>query len=335
MVPLASTAFKATDACPSDRPQVLVLGAGGRFGAAAVSAFAQAGWQVLAQARRPLSPLPEGVRTLVLPLADTDALVQAAHGVRAVVYAVNPIYTRWDQDLLPLARQGMTLAERLGARFMLPGNVYNFGDEMPALLREDCPERPSTRKGEQRRDLEAELQQRSAQGLRSVVIRAGDFYGAGAGSWLDLAIAKNLPKGRLVYPGPLHRPHAWAYLPDLARAFVIAASRDDLPDVVRWHFAGHTLTGEQFLQALEQAAARLGWQMPGGWQHAGMPWGLIRLAGLVWPMGRELARMAYLWQRPHALDGRAMALALGALPSTPPIQALEQALADLGMRPSA
>ena len=77
-------------------------------------------------------------------------------------------------------------------------------------------------------DLEAELQQRAQAGrLRAVVIRAGDFFGAGSGSWLDLAIAKDVAKGRLVYPGPLDLPHAWAYLPDLARAFVRIAQQPD------------------------------------------------------------------------------------------------------------
>ena len=52
---------------------------------------------------------------------------------------------------------------------------------------------------------------------RCGVIRAGDFFGGGPGSWFDLAIAKRAAAGALVYPGPLDRPHAWAYLPDLAQ----------------------------------------------------------------------------------------------------------------------
>ena len=36
----------------------------------------------------------------------------------------------------------------------------------------------------------------------------------------QVAIVKALAKGKLVYPGPLDRAHAWAYLPDLAQAFV-------------------------------------------------------------------------------------------------------------------
>ena len=147
---------------------VLVLGANGRFGAAAVQAFAAAGWRVLAQARRtPTTPLPPGAVAIDTALGDTEALARRAAGARVVVYAVNPVYTRWDAELLPLARQGMAVAERLGARFMLPGNAYNFGAGMPARLLEDTPQRPTTSKGRQRCQVEDELQARAAQGLAS------------------------------------------------------------------------------------------------------------------------------------------------------------------------
>ena len=310
---------------------VLVLGANGRFGAAAVDAFAAAGWRVLAQARRaPSQPLPAGAVALRIALNDTETLAQAAAGARIVVYAINPAYTRWDIELLPLARQGMALAQRLGARFMLPGNVYNFGAGMPARLFEDTLQRPSTVKGRQRCDLEHELQARAAGGLASVVIRAGDFYGAGSGSWFDQSIVKDLARGKLVYPGPLDVAHAWAYLPDLARAFVAVAARDDAPRVERLHFAGHTLTGCELLVAIDAAAADLGLRPPAGFRQGGMPWGLIRAIGLVYPLWRELARMRYLWQVPHALDGAALRATVGELPATPLPTALREALVALG-----
>jgi nucleoside-diphosphate-sugar epimerase len=179
--------------------------------------------------------------------------------------------------------------------------------------------------------MEAELAERARRGdLRSTVVRAGDFFGCGQGTWFDQAIVKSLRQGRLVYPGPLDRPHAWAYLPDLAQALVRVASEPEAQDHRRWHFAGHTLTGAELLAQIEAAAGRLGWTPARGWRHGGMPWGLIRLAGRVWPMGRELAEMAYLWERPHALDGRAMAQAFGPLPATPIDQALRQTLLALG-----
>jgi nucleoside-diphosphate-sugar epimerase len=313
-------------------PTVLVLGANGRFGQAAVAAFADAGWRVLAQARRaPTRALPPGARHLEVALSDSDAMVAQAAGARVVVYALNPPYTRWQQEVLPLARQGMDVAQRLGATFMLPGNVYNFGQAMPAVLRPDTPQQPSTMKGRIRCALEAEMRSRAALGQRCVVIRAGDFFGGGSGSWFDLAITKSLAQGKLVYPGPLEVAHAWAYLPDLARAFVAAASRDALPPFANLHFAGYTLSGAQLLAGVQHAAAALGLQPAKGWRQGGLPWALMRAGGLVVPMWREVVEMAYLWRVPHALDGSALAAALGPVPATPIDAALRAALLDLGL----
>jgi nucleoside-diphosphate-sugar epimerase len=322
-------------ATPKEAPTVLILGAAGRFGAAATQAYAEAGWRVLAQARRPLPGLPASAQAVAVDLADTAALAAAARGAGTVVYAVNPLYTRWPTDLLPLARLGMDVAERLGATFLLPGNVYNYGADLPARLREDTPQRAATRKGRLRIELENELAQRAQQGrLRSTVLRAGDFYGCAAGTWLDLAIVKSLRQGKLVYPGPLDRPHAWAYLPDLARAAVALSLREQAgartPTFTTRHFAGHSPTGAELLAALGRAADALGLQPAAGFRHAGLPWGFIRIAGLVVPMMRELAEMAYLWERPHTLDGSALAHAIGTQPATPLDAALRHTLVAMG-----
>jgi nucleoside-diphosphate-sugar epimerase len=310
----------------SSTPSVLVLGAAGRFGRAAAHAFAAAGWHVLGQMRHP-HPVG-GAQAVPVGLDDVDALARAAAGASVVVHAVNPLYTRWAEEVLPLARAGMDVAERLGAAFMLPGNVYNFGRAMPPLLLPDTPQRAETRKGRIRRTLEDEMRERAARGLRSVVVRAGDFYGCGRGSWFDMAIVKSLAAGKLVYPGPLDVSHAWAYVPDLARAFVAVASRGVAPGFIALHFAGHTLTGTELLDALETAAGRLG--LRGGLRRVALPWGLLRAGGLLVPMWRELAEMEYLWRVPHALDGAALDVAIGPRPATPLPQALERSLRELG-----
>ena len=66
--------------------------------------------------------------------------------------AVNPPCIAWAKQMLPLARCGMAIAERLGARLLLPGNVYNFGETMPARLTEDTPQRAAGRKGQRLRE---------------------------------------------------------------------------------------------------------------------------------------------------------------------------------------
>lgn len=317
---------------PQSEKTVLILGANGRFGQAAVAAFAAAGWKVLAQARHgSADALPAGVMALSTPLDASRDLDAQAKGASVVVYAVNPPYTTWREQALPLLRLGMDLAQRLDALLMLPGNVYNYGAGMPPVLDEHTPERPTTVKGRMRCAMEAELATSASRGRRSVVIRAGDFFGCGRGSWFDLIIAKSLTRGKLVYPGPVEVPHAWAYLPDLARAFVAVAERGDTQGFARLQFAGYTLTGAELLGGLEAAAKDLGIRPDHGFKRGSMLWGVIRLGGLVVPMWREVAEMAYLWRVPHALDGRMLGQLVGPVQETPLPDALRQALIDLGL----
>lgn len=319
---------------------VLILGAGGRLGGAATRAFAAAGWRVLAHSRRPIS-FPAGVTALSHAMEDVNTLAQmvrAQGGASVLLHAVNPAYGDWARQALPAARAGMALAEELQASFVLPGNVYNFGSGMPPLLLPSCAHLPDTRKGKIREDIETLMRQRSAHGLRSLVLRAGDFFGAGRGSWLDLVITAKLRQGRLVFPGALDLPHAWAYLPDLAAAFVALAERERRrPNhhgaaFENLHFAGHTLRGDELLNAIETAAASL--RPAAGWRRIGMPWGAMRCLAWAVPAWRGVLEMRYLWQRPHALDGRALAQAVGPLPSTPLPQAVASSLSELGFLPA-
>ncbi len=323
---------------PASAPTVLILGANGRFGLAATQAFAAADWHVIAHVRRDAAAaIPDGAELIRAPLAALAEALADRPAPRAmpsvVVHGINPVYTRWDEEALPAARAGMDLAERLGARFMLPGNVYNYGAAMPARIHESTPQRPSTAKGRLRVEMESELARRAGAGrLRSTVITAGDFFGAGSGSWFDQAVVKSIAAGKLVYPGDSKLVHAWAYLPDLTRAFVAVASLDDLAPFERFTFAGHSVTGDDFLAAVERAAAARGLAPPTRrWRRGTLPWPMIRVLGLVVPIWRELARMAYLWRVPHALDGARLAARCSSLTTTPLEAAIAASLAELGL----
>lgn len=163
---------------------------------------------------------------------------------------------------------------------------------------------------------------------------------SGTGNWFDLALAKDIARGIVAYPGRrLDAPHAWAFLPDLARAFVAVAEIPEAgpagprPAFERFHFSGHTATGAQMLEALEAAGDELCGRPAGNvkWKRAGVPWGLMRLASLCDPMLRELLEMRYLWDTPHTIDGSALDAALGKpLPQTPFREAVRDAVRSLG-----
>jgi nucleoside-diphosphate-sugar epimerase len=311
---------------------VLIIGANGRLGQVLTAAFLKAGWQVHGQVRRqPPRPQP-GVHWVNAPSADAKALAETVRVANVVVHAANPIYTRWQTQAQPLAQFAADTARRLSALLMFPGNVYNFGRRMPQLLVEDVEQRPTTRKGRIRVELEKSLREAGNLGLRTVVIRAGDFFGGpGRGSWFDLIIAKSLRKGRVVYPGPLHVVHAWAYLPDLARAFVMVAERHAvLPMFEVLHFPGHALTGTQLLECIARAARRQGLLLPNvPLQRRSLPWPLLRVAGLAVPMLREISEMRYLWYAPHRLAGERMTKLIGEVPVTSIDQAMDDTLREL------
>jgi len=322
---------------PTDTPtaasrerRVLVLGANGRLGRAVVQAFDSAGWQVCAQLRRPpRAALPAGVQLLQCDALDAAALLPAAQGVAIIVNALNPDYTRWATLLPPITDAAVTLARRSGATLMMAGSVYNFGREMPPLLSEQTPFVANHTKAAQRIALERTLADAARDaGVRSIVIRAGDFLGD-AGTWLDQAIGKGLAQGRFVQPGPTDLPHAWAWLPDLAATFVrvaeLARSQPArlAPHSVL-HFAGHTLTGAQLQSAFAQALGR-------PLRTKQFPWWQLRLAAPFVPMLRALLEMRHLWTRPHQLDGRRLQALIGDQPHTPLPEVAAACLALLGL----
>lgn len=306
--------------------KVLVLGAKGRLGLAAVKAFSNAGWQVVAQARSEMDKASLGwrneVELLVCDALDTDAVIAAAPNMDAVVHALNPDYARWEVTLPPVTSAVLKIAKGTGGLLLVPGNVYNFGAELPPLLTESTPFHPNTPKAEQRIAMEDRIAAEAANGVQSVVIRAGDFIG-GTGTWLDMAILKSIPKGAVTHMGRDDIPHAWAYLPDLAQAFVrVAERREQLGGFQVFHFAGITATGKELHSTIEAIVGK-------SLKAKRLPWWLFRCLALFSPMLRAVIKMRYLWQRPHQLVGQRLEKLIGPLSVTPIEVALRQVMSDL------
>ena len=314
---------------------VLILGARGRFGLAAARAFADAGWQVWCQ-MRPNAKVPQEVASdprlqwLALDLRDTAALCHGAKGASVVVHALNPLYTNaaWNAQVLPMMKSAIDVSRSLEATLMVPGNVYNFGTSMPSLLTESTPQHANTVKGQLRVQMEAMLRD---SGVRSVVIRAGDFFGSGKGTWFDSTIVTKIHKGVFTYPGHLDVATPWAYLPDLARTFVaVAAKRAHLQTFEVFHFAGHRLSAQQWLDALTPIARENGWVLAQGQvRFSKLPWAVIRVGAWALPTWAALVEMRYLWDTPHALHNTKLTALIGQEPHTPLAEALRCALQDL------
>jgi nucleoside-diphosphate-sugar epimerase len=305
--------------------RILILGAAGRLGRTAAEAFRDGGWTVVSLVRPGRARLaPAGTQIVELDALDHAALGKAARGADVVLHALNPPYTEWSRLALPLAYSAISAAETSGATLLFPANLYNFGSPLPPVIGENTPMRPSSRKGQLRVAIEDRIAEAAERGVRAITVRAGDFYGRGHGTWIDLVLTKELGRGRVTYPGPLDVTHEWAYLPDFAAALLrVANRRETLAQFASFGFPGHAVTGREFTAAIARAVRNK-------LEIKRMTWWLIHALRPIVPLCRELSEVAYLWNEPHRIDGEKLRAAIGEIARTPLDLAVARALEDLG-----
>jgi nucleoside-diphosphate-sugar epimerase len=117
---------------------------------------------------------------------------------------------------------------------------------------------------------------------------------------------------RRIALNPAHTvKNAWAYLPDLGRAFmVLAENHRSFGSFENFHFAGHLVTADETFSALQQASSRK-------LKQVGYPWLLLRTLGLVKPILRGLVQMRYVWEHELALADSRLDALLGEQFGTP------------------
>lgn len=306
--------------------RILVLGAAGRLGYAAAEAFRSAGWKVTSLVR-PGAAHRAPRNTRIVETIDRKVAVEAAQGMDVVLHALNPAYKNWRRMALPHAYAAIEAAESAGATLMFPGNLYNYGAGMPAVIDEATPFASTTRKGDIRVEIEGRMQEAADRGMRVIILRAGDFFGSGRGAWFDLVIAKQLARSEVTYPGPLDVVHEWTYVPDLAAAMVrLVDARERLGVFETFGFPGHAVTGRQLIDAIAKAMGRDSRDL----KVRRMQWWMIYALAPLFSLPRELSEIAYLWKVPHRIAGDKLKAAIGEVPHTPFETAVKRALRELG-----
>ena len=305
----------------SNAKTVTVLGINGHFGRFAAEAFAKAGWKVRGMARSEKRAIP-GVE-FVKGDADNVADIVAAIGdSEVVVFGLNLPYDKWFGGALEaqLARVIAAMGKS-GRTLLYPGSIYNYAASLRQVT-PDAPEHPERPRGVLRKRCEEMLHVAAQEGDRQVlIIRAGDFYGPGVSGWFDQGILAR--KGRIALPSARNIGHSWAYLPDLARAFVkVAGRRDEFGAYERFHFAGNFVTSGELADAIQRIS-------PAHLKVGAFPWELLRVIGLFNPLMREIRKMRYLWDNPMRLADDRLEAILGPDFGTPYNEALATAVRPL------
>lgn len=255
---------------------VLILGGSGKIGSHTADTFWNAGWHVRHYDRK------------------TGDMVRAATGVDVIVNGLNPPgYRDWERAIPAITAQVIAAAKASGATVIIPGNLYNYGDQ-PGVFDEDTLQTATTRKGRIRTEMEENYR---LSGVQTIVLRAGNFIDPnGNGDIMSMLITRELVKGKITAPADPDTLQAYAYVPDWARAAVkFAEIRTTLALFEDIPFPGHAFTTRQLAHCLRGQTRR-------EIKMTRFPWWVMTLLSPFWSLAREMGEMRYLYEMPHEIS---------------------------------
>jgi nucleoside-diphosphate-sugar epimerase len=272
------------------KSKVVVLGSNGHIGNAAMIAFRDAGWSVTGLGRTNRKPVI-GTAFVSGDADDVEVVRAAIADADVVVHALHLRYDQWGNGRAE--RQLQVVIDAMGSSgktLIFPGTIYNYR-ATDRVVSPGLRQSAEVARGEIRIRLEAMLRQAAEAGkFQALVVRAGDFFGPGnRGEWFESAMLMNAKKGKIHHLGDLNIRHSWAYLPDLSRALaVVAEKRGQFAAFENFHFAGHWVSNGQIMVVVQTALGRKMVVSP-------LPWWILRAAGVINPVMRDIFRMRYLW----------------------------------------
>jgi nucleoside-diphosphate-sugar epimerase len=161
------------------------------------------------------------VRTVSADAADTARLAKISKGADVIFMCAMAAYDRWPTDFFPIMDGVVNAAEAVGAKIVVLGNLYGYGEDATNPLSPQLPLNPTSRKGTVR----GIMWERAARSnVPAIEIRASDYLGQGAITYFSLlALPSLLKKEPVSFPGDLDAIHAWSFTKDTAKTLVAAA----------------------------------------------------------------------------------------------------------------
>jgi nucleoside-diphosphate-sugar epimerase len=287
----------------------LVIGSGA-IGSAVARQLASASHDVTVVTRRGVGVAHPRVHHVAADAANAARLRELARGASAIFNCANPAYHRWTTDWPPIARSLLGAAADSGAVLVTMSNLYGYG-------RSDGPMSPESpldadyAKAQVRvamwRDA---LAAHEAGRLRATEVRASDFIGPDSQSLASQRIVPRILRGKSCQMlGRLDVEHSWTYTDDVATTLVACAQTPSA-----WGRAWHVPTNAPRTQRqlVEDLCDAAGVERV---RVSVLPPAVLRLAGLVSPLIRELPTTLYQFEAPFVIDDTSTRRALSLAPT--------------------
>ncbi|MGK6350491.1 NAD-dependent epimerase/dehydratase family protein [Parapedobacter sp. DT-150] len=302
-----------------------ILGAGGAIGAPLAKILNEHhGKRVRIVGRKP-KRVNDDDELFAADLLDAESVNRAVAGVAVAYLCVGLSYTYqvWQRDWPRLMRHVIDACKTHGTKLVFVDNVYMYAPEALSHMTEQSAIRPVSKKGKIRKQVVDMLMTEVAGGrLQAVIARSADFYGPGIGNSILLELVySNLKRGRsAIWQCDARKVHSFTYTPDAARAVAVLGNTEGAYNRV-WHLptADDRLTGTDWVRlfaAKLQIKPRI---------FVLKRW-MLKLAGLMVPLMREIEEMSYQYQSDYFFDSRDIERTFG-LTATPVRQAVEEIIA--------
>ncbi|MFD9698279.1 NAD-dependent epimerase/dehydratase family protein [Lentzea sp. NPDC059081] len=281
----------------------VVIGAGS-IGATVARLLAEQGETVRIVTRSGSGPEHQLVERVAADASDPVGLSELACGAEVVYHCANPpSYTTWERLLPPLQTAAIAAARANDAVLALTSSMYAYGPQPGGRMDEHTPMAAVGRKGRLRRRM---WEQALGSGVRTVEVRGSDYVGKDANGIYPLLIEPALRAGRAAWiTGHLDQPHTFTVNVDMARALLTLA-RDERAWGRAWHVPSPPAVTIRDLARRYAAAAGAP-----PLKLIQLPRFVLRAAGLVVPIAREMAEMDYQWYAPFHVDATETAETFG------------------------
>lgn len=290
-----------------------ILGSGGSIGAELAKILPEYTDKIRLVSRNPqrVNPSDELHPADLSDPQQVDAAVEGSEVVYLVVGFKYDIKV-WRKTWPPLTRAVIDACRKHGAKLVFFDNLYLYDRNHMDPLTEETPIRPTSKKGEVRAEVARMLHDEMIKGqLQVLVARAPDFIGPKNSVLMEMVYKPMSQGGKGNWLVDAHKVHSFIYTKDAARATAILGNTPDAYGQV-WHLptSNARLTGAEWVKLIGKVL-----NVKGGYRI--LPKWLLRLSGVFVPFLRELAEMAYQYDRDYFFDSSKFTKRFKYTPATP------------------
>ncbi len=290
-----------------------ILGSGGSIGVELAKALPAYTNRIRLVSRNP-KKVNETDELMPADLTKADDIDRAVAGSAIVYVTVGFEYSTkvWQATWPPFIRHVIDACIRHQAKLVFFDNIYMYDPEHLGHLTEETPNRPTSKKGEVRKEVAEMIMEGINSGkLTALIARAADFLGP-KNSVIEEMVHKNFLKGKKAdWFASTDKLHNFTFTPDAGKATALLGNTPDAYNQV-WHLPTDRtpLTGKDWVDLFAK-------EMNVAPKVQAIPVWLLSVLGIFIPIMREFKEMSYQYDRDYVFDSSKFEKRFDFKPTTP------------------